>query len=290
MILLMHYAFLLIHYMITNRFALKSAILLGALLVTAASYAAKPTIVLTPPAASSPAADSASSAIPIKEQARLIALLLEKIKVTATKVEASPLPGFFEMTVGSSVLYMDSAGKWLFDGHLVDMDTRTSVTAIKKAELSAKNTPALDWRSLKLNDAVKTTYGQVDASRVIVTFEDPNCGYCRRLHPELAKVPNITIYTFQVSILGPASQAKNEDIWCAKDRSAAWALTMQGQAVKADSACDTSAITRNGDLARRLGVSGTPTIFFADGTRQPGAMDSLAIEAKLKALASAVKP
>ena len=40
------------------------------------------------------------------------------------------------------------------------------------------------------------------------------------------------------------------------------------------------------ELGRKLKITGTPTIFFADGTRIPGAVDAKALEEKL----SSIKP
>lgn len=215
------------------------------------------------------------------EKARISALLEQKTGMKATNVETSPLKDFYTVTVDLSVYYMDKSGKWLFDGHLVDVDTRTSVTAIKKLALEQAGTPAMDWRSLNLNDAIKTVRGRQVPGRVLVTFEDPNCTFCKRLHPELEKLQDITVYTFPVAFLGPDSQAKNEAIWCSGDRAMSWATAMTGQPVKVTEKCDTSALKRNGELASKLMVRGTPTMFLADGTRVPGFMDAAAIEAKL---------
>ena len=225
--------------------------------------------------------NNASSAVPAQERARLIDIMQKKLGMTATNVEFSPIPDFYEMTVRPNIYYMDKNGKWLIDGHLVDVDTKTSVTAQKKAAMANQGVPVLDWRSLNLADAIKTTRGQAVPGRVLVTFEDPNCGYCKKLQPELAKLQNITIYTFPIAILGPNSQSKNEAVWCSKNRATSWANVFRGVDIKAETECDTSALKRNGELAQRMAVSGTPTMFLADGSRIPGYVDSGAIEAKL---------
>ena len=221
------------------------------------------------------------AAVSAAEKARVTFVLQQKTGMKATNVEVSPLPNFYTVTVNLNVFYMERTGKWLFDGHLVDLDTKTSVTAAKKLELEKVGLPALDWRTLNLGDAIKTVHGAAVPGRVLVTFEDPNCGFCKRLHSELSKLQNVTVFTFQVSLLGPDSQAKNEALWCTKDRAASWASALAGQSVKADAACDTSALVRNGELARRLMVSGTPTLFLADGSRIPGFMEAAGIDAKL---------
>ena len=48
--------------------------------------------------------------------------------------------------------------------------------------------------------------------QVIATFEDPNCGYCKRLARDLQKLENITIYTFLLPILSEDSVKKSKQI------------------------------------------------------------------------------
>ena len=63
---------------------------------------------------------------------------------------------------------------------------------------------------------------QGTGARKLVVFADPNCGYCKKLERDLNSVPNITVFTFLVPILGGDSPEKARDIWCAKDRGKAW--------------------------------------------------------------------
>lgn len=229
-------------------------------------------------------AGTGKGALPTAKAETYASLFTSKTGMRADEISAAPLPGFVEVTVGTTVYYMDHAGKWLFDGHLVDLATRTSVTAARKLALEQATQPAMDWKTLNLNDAIKTVRGAAKPGRVLVTFEDPNCGFCKRLAPELAKLEDLTVFTFPVSILGPDSRAKNEAIWCSKERAAAWDAALKGATVKPEVACDVSALDRNAELAQKLRVSGTPTLFFADGGRAPGYMEASAIEARLAGL------
>jgi thiol:disulfide interchange protein DsbC len=207
-----------------------------------------------------------------------------KTGLTADDVVTAPLPGFVEVDVGTTVYYMDVAGKWLLDGHVVDLATKTSVTAARKLALEQASQPPMDWKALNLNDAIKTVRGSPTPGRVLVTFEDPNCVFCKKLTPELEKMDNVTVFNFPVAVLGPNSQVKNEAIWCSKDRGAQWAVAMKGGAPKGEGTCDLTGLARNAELAQKLKVTGTPTLFFADGSRVPGYIDAAAIEARLAAV------
>ena len=67
--------------------------------------------------------------------------------------------------------------------------------------------PVFDISKVDLSDAIKTVKGRELPGRVLVTFEDPRCGFCKRLHQTLNDVPDLVLYTFPVSFLGPQSRA-----------------------------------------------------------------------------------
>jgi thiol:disulfide interchange protein DsbC len=119
-------------------------------------------------------------------------------------------------------------------------------------------------------------------TRVIATFEDPNCGYCKRLGKELVGMDDVTIYTFLYPILSPDSTAKSNNIWCAKDKVQAWNGWIVDGKEPAASDCDASAVARNVELGQKLRISGTPTIFLADGTRIGGYVPAAELELALE--------
>ena len=120
-------------------------------------------------------------------------------------------------------------------------------------------------------------------------FSDPACGFCRRLEPELAKLANVTIYTFVVPFQGETLPAR---ILCAADREAAWTDYMRnGDASRLPaSATCADPLQRNFALSRELGVAGTPTLIFADGRRIAGYVPAEQIESTLAAVATSPAP
>jgi len=142
----------------------------------------------------------------------------------------------------------------------------------------------IKFSDLPLELALKTVKG--DGKRVIAVFEDPNCGYCKRFRQQtLSKVDNITVYTFMYNILSPDSIAKSKNIWCAADRNRAWDDWMLNakQAPAAPAGC-VAPHEKVLALGQKIGVQGTPAIFFADGSRVPGAIDLRTLEDKFAAL------
>lgn len=196
-----------------------------------------------------------------------------------TKVESvtkSGYMGLYEVYADGNVLYTDEKMTAIMVGaQLIDAKTMKNVTEERMKKLSA-----IKFSELPLERAIKQVKG--DGRRVLATFEDPNCGYCKRLAKDLQKLDNVTVYTFLYPILSEDSVRKSRQIWCASDRAKAWSDWMvEGRALNGKEDCDVSAIARNQELGRRLNITGTPTIFFVDGERVPGAMPLARIEQKL---------
>lgn len=191
-------------------------------------------------------------------------------------IAKTPMPGLWEVRInGSEILYTDEQGDFIVQGSLIDTRTRTDLTEQRVNQLSA-----IAFKDLPFKDAFIISKGK--ATRQFAVFEDPNCGYCKRLHRELAKLDNVNIHIFLLPVLGPDSMEKSRNVWCAKDRSRVYVDWMLNSAPIPKASCDTAAIDRNLALSRQLNIRGTPALVFADGTRVPGYIPVERIEALLK--------
>ncbi|HQR58728.1 MAG TPA: DsbC family protein [Azonexus sp.] len=199
-----------------------------------------------------------------------------KLGAKVESVTKSGYLGLYEVYSEGNILYTDDKmTAFIAGGQLIDGKTMKNVTEERMRKLTA-----IKFSELPLDRAIKQVRG--DGKRVLATFEDPNCGYCKRLAKDLLKLDNVTIYTFLYPILSEDSIRKSKQIWCSVDRAKAWNDWMvEGRAPSGKDDCDTAAITKNQEYGRRLGISGTPTMFFADGERVPGAMPLAKIEQKL---------
>ena len=185
---------------------------------------------------------------------------------TIKSIEKTAIPGLYEVNLGSQIIYSDATGDHLILGDIVDAKTRKNLT---EARLSETN--RINFASLPFANAVKVVKG--NGSRKIAVFSDPNCPYCKQLETTLKSMDNITVYTFLYPVLSPDSTVKSKSIWCSADRAKAWESWMQDhRAPTAPGTCDTAAIDRNLALGQSMNVSGTPTVFLADGRRLPGAV------------------
>lgn len=191
-------------------------------------------------------------------------------------VKETPYGGLYELKVAGDILYTDKKGEYLFIGHVYDAKTTRDLTRERVDDINK-----IKFSDLPLNDAIKQVKG--DGKRVIAVFEDPNCGYCKRLRQTTLKnMDNVTVYTFLYNILSDDSAVKSKNVWCSADRAKAWDDWMiNGKAPAAAPANCETPNDRVLALGQKLRITGTPAIFFADGTRIPGAIDQKALEAKL---------
>lgn len=200
------------------------------------------------------------------------------------EVTKTPIPGIYEVRLGTEIVYADETGNHVFQGHLIDTRTRASLTEARINKLTA-----IDFAQLPLKDAIVWKNGT--GARKIAVFADPNCGYCKKFEQDLQKIQNVTVYTFLIPVLGGDSPQKSENIWCAKDQAKTWLSWMlEGKAPpRAMGAC-ASPIQRNLEFSRKYRINGTPAIIFVDGTRIPGAISAEQIEKQLVASAAKSAP
>jgi thiol:disulfide interchange protein DsbC len=203
------------------------------------------------------------------------------VKIDA--ISKTPYADLYEVRAGADILYIDETGRYVFQGSVIDLSTGRNLSRDRSEALQAENDRALRsvlWSQDSLKHAMKMTKG--NGKRQMIVFEDPYCGFCKRMRQSFEQMNDITVYTFLLPILSEDSGVKSRNVWCSANRQKAyddWMLRGVAPA-EAKKDCDDS-IAETQALARRLRINGTPAIFFTDGTRQPGFMPPDALEKRL---------
>ena len=195
-------------------------------------------------------------------------------------LKKTPYLGLYEAVVGGELFYTDEKGTYLFLGHVIDPQTRQSLTSERLQQI--KEARRISLASLPLDSAIKAVKG--NGKRKLVVFSDPNCPYCKRLEKELANISDVTIYTLLYPVLN-GSMPTATAIWCSPDRLKAWDDFMLRGVAPTGKTCDTPIETLL-EAGKKNGISGTPTLIFADGSVVPGMIAADTIEKKLSSAAS----
>lgn len=232
----------------------------------------------TPPAkaqvVSASAGSNAASAVKmasnstVKVSSETVVKLQEMFpEASAGDIRPSPIDGLYEMRMGTTVLYVTADGRYMFQGDILDMETRTNLTDQVRQVLEKEVIAQLDDDETLLFSPVNTP-----VKHTVTVFTDIDCGYCRKLHREMAAYNKAGIavrYLFYPRAgLGSDSAKKLETVWCSANRQQALTKAKSGQTL-ARLSCD-NPIAKHYDLGRELGLRGTPYIITEDGRKFPG--------------------
>lgn len=192
-------------------------------------------------------------------------------------VKSTEMPGIYSGYAGETVVYIGENAEYVIAGSMIrlkDQENLTKALMVRSGQI--------DWKKLPLKDAVKSVRGT--GKRQIAVFSDPNCPYCKQLEVELSKLNDVTIYTF-ILPLKPQSVEPSKQVFCEADPAYAWNnLIVKGIQPASKKSC-ANPVERNIQLARSLGLNGTPAIIFTDGAKMMGAYPAADIEAHLKNIA-----
>jgi len=193
-----------------------------------------------------------------------------RLGVQGAAVKKLPYAGLYEVVTEGQILYTDEGVNIFINGDLIDSKTAENLTQKKLFSV------------LPFDHAVKIVRG--NGKRVIATFEDPNCGYCKRLAKDLQKMNDVTIYTFLYPVLSQDSLDKSRSIWCSTDRVKAWNDWMLNDVAPAAKGNCPTPIEKIMGLGAKMNIRGTPTILLPNGMRMPGAVPVAEIEKALAAV------
>ncbi len=195
-------------------------------------------------------------------------------------VEAAPLPGFRQVMAGGQLLYVSDDGKYLLQGTLYDTKAKRDLTA---ARVAVENRAKVD----AVPQSERIVFAPSGKPKYKVTvFTDIDCGFCRKLHSEIAEINQrgieVDYLFFPRSGPGTPSYDKAVSVWCADDPKATLTAAKAGVEPK-PLKCD-NPVAAQFELGQEIGVNGTPTVLAADGTKLGGYLPPDQLLARLQAL------
>lgn len=209
------------------------------------------------------AASIACVAIASPDQTAAVRAGLAKILPAGSSIESirpSPLPALREVVVDGRVVYVTVDGKYLLQGALLDLDTRTNLTEASEAAIHRAVLA-------KIGPEQRIIFAAAKPKHRVTVFTDIDCGYCRKMHEQIAEYNNagITVEYLFYPRAGLNSEAytASVNVWCAPDRRKALTSAKQGLAIPKRTC--TNPVATDYTLGQRVGVNGTPAVFAANG-------------------------
>ena len=231
------------------------------------------------PAVAKPAAGTA--------EARAVAAIAQlNPNVEVESVTAAPLPGFRQAIVGGQVVYVSDDGRYLFlpgaGGALFDTQAKENLS---EAALAGMRTELL----ATIPQSERIVFAPKNPVHTVTVFTDVECGYCRKLHSQIAEynAQGIAVEYLAFPRMGIGSEdfEKMVSVWCASDRKKA--LTDAKTTGKVTDRDCKNTVTMQYNIGQRVGLTGTPMILAADGTQLGGYVPPQALREALDKLADA---
>ena len=198
----------------------------------------------------------------------------EAVKLLKGKVDdvlslkISEVPGLWALEAvyqGKTItLYLDFSKKYIISGNIIRLQDGESLSPQAPVV-------SVDVAAISLQDAV--VLGDPKAPKKIIVFDDPECTFCQKLHPEMEQIvktrKDIAFFIKMLPLPShPHSYEKAKTIICTKSAKLL-AESLAGKPLPPP-VCETDQVDRNIKLAEKLHINTTPTLIFPDGKVYPG--------------------
>jgi thiol:disulfide interchange protein DsbC len=201
------------------------------------------------------------------DSAQLKKVLLKR-GMQIDEINNTAISGLYAVREGTQIYYFSIDGRFLLHGDLYDVSSNIPENLTEKSlkSVRAKLINSVPKKELIIFKAENEKYQ-------INIFTDIDCGYCRKLHSEMADflAEGITIQYlfFPRAGLNSDSYKKAVSVWCADNKNEAITIAKIGTGILKNKTCD-NPVARHMKLGKKLGVAGTPMMITAKGTIFPG--------------------
>jgi thiol:disulfide interchange protein DsbC len=220
-------------------------------------------------------ADESNYAV-VEEKLRALVPNAKTIAISET-----PIKGILQVQINSDIVYVTEDGQYLLQGQVIDLDTRDNITDQAKSGIRM-------GLLTDLNRDEQISFAPEKTKYELLVFTDLDCGYCRKLHNQMAEYneQGIAIHylAFPRAGLGSNSYDDYVSVWCADDQQEAMTLAKNGVAPEPKK-CP-NPIADQYSLGQEVGVTGTPSMVTLDGTMIPGYMPPEQLRQRLESLAA----
>jgi len=220
---------------------------------------------------------SAADKISSFEQVK--AKLQVSLGLQISSIGDAPVTGLLQVMTEKGLFYTSDNGRYLLQASIYDVEE-----GMRNVTEEALGNVRLGGLA-EFKDAV-IEYKAENEKYVVNIFTDITCGYCRKLHGEMAQYNDLGItvryLAFPRGGINSKSYTDMVSIWCADDKQVAMDNAKAGGTVAIKN-CETK-VAEQYAFGQKIGVNGTPNIIMPDGSVIPGYQPPKKLEQVLKAL------
>ena len=202
--------------------------------------------------------------------------------VDTTSIATTPLEGLCEIAIGPQIVYVSPDANYLMRGDIIEIVSNVNLTDKRRSTARARVLDGLDKTDM-------IVFAPADVKHTITVFTDIDCGYCRKLHLEMAdlnaKGVQVQYLFFPRSGPNTRSWEKAQEVWCSDDRKAALTAAKRGEDLES-AACDQAPVMDQYQMGQMVGLRGTPAIVTESGELISGYLPADSLVKRLESIKS----
>ncbi len=187
-------------------------------------------------------------------------------ELSAGAIMPSPIPGLYEIMMRGQISYVSADGQFLLQGDVYDAKKELNLTESRR---EVARQAVID----QIGESSMIVFAPEETMHTVTVFTDIDCGYCRKLHRQIAEYNDLGIKVrylfFPRSGPDTTSWFKAEKVWCSDDRNKALTSAKSGGMVDSED-CRPTPVAQHYELGRAIGIRGTPAIVAQSGELIPG--------------------
>ena len=180
-------------------------------------------------------------------------------------VERSPIDELYSVEFGPHVIYVSADGKYFFRGDVLEINSKRNLTEEKRKRARAASIE-------KLGEETMIVFAPENTEHTITVFTDVDCGYCVKLHNDMAALHDYGIKVRYLAFPRAGASSKTYDkmvsVWCSDDPQDAMTRAKQREQIELKKCVNP--IDDHYEMGQLVGVNGTPTLILENGEIYPG--------------------
>jgi thiol:disulfide interchange protein DsbC len=175
-------------------------------------------------------------------------------------VAPAELDGFYQVMMGQNVYYFSADGRYALRGDLYDIENGRNLSEERRGQARLDVLRELGEESM-------IVFRPSPAKHTVTVFTDVDCGFCAKLHRQMAHYNRLGIAIRYVAYpragIPSPSYDKTVSVWCSDDPHQAIGDAKFGRPL-AERTCD-NPVSAHYAAGQKVGVRGTPALLLESG-------------------------